>query len=229
METINRHTTTLACEFIEGRAKEAPKLHVIQYDDQDLCQDVRELCVAMSTNKSLTKRQRAEVVGTKCLCMVERRTGSGQQVLHGNNWQVQGTNGSNAAQPSQPWGSTLTFQLHAGVSWVHGLRHGVARHPRGRHLREGMTLLPTCESQHGPMNSCHHINNHNYHNNTTTKNFGKEEEVKTALHKDEGYAEGKREGKGHKKLNTEKQANDGGEKLIKFALAEWFKEIHGNK
>ena len=50
-----------------------------------------------------------------------------------------GSNGTNAAQPSQPWGSTLTFQLHAGVSWVHGLRHGVTMHPRGRHLREVMT------------------------------------------------------------------------------------------
>ena len=46
----------------------------------------------------------------------------------------------------QPWGSTLTFQHRAGVSWVHGLRHGVAMHPRGRHLREGMILLFTWES-----------------------------------------------------------------------------------
>ena len=74
-------------------------------------------------------------------------TGSGQQVLQGTNWQVQGYNGSNAAQPDQPWGSTVTFQRNAGVSWVLGLRHGVAMHPRGRHLREGMTLLPTWESR----------------------------------------------------------------------------------
>ena len=46
----------------------------------------------------------------------------------------------------QPWGSTLTFQRNAGVSWVHGLRHGVAMHPRGRHLREGMILLFTWRS-----------------------------------------------------------------------------------
>ena len=201
VETIGRHTTTLACEFTEGRAKEAPKLHVIQCDDQDLCQDVREFCVAVSTNKSLTRRQRAEMVGSKCLCMVERLTGSGQQVLHGNNWQIQGSNGSNAAQLSQPWGATLTFQLYAGVSWVHGLRHWVARHPRGRHLREGMTLLLTWENQHRSVNSCQHISNHNYHNHTTTKKFGKEEGIKTVLRNDAGYAEGERGKRRHNELN----------------------------
>ena len=44
----------------------------------------------------------------------------------------------NAAQLVRPWGATLTFQLYTGVPWVHGLRHGVTMHPRGRHLREGM-------------------------------------------------------------------------------------------
>ena len=38
--TIERHTKTLACEFSEGRAKEAPKLHLVYYDDLDLCQCV---------------------------------------------------------------------------------------------------------------------------------------------------------------------------------------------
>ena len=51
--------------------------------------------------------------------------------------QVQGSNGSNAAQFDCPQGSTLTFQHNVGVSWAQGLRHGVAMHPRGRHLREG--------------------------------------------------------------------------------------------
>ena len=75
-----------------------------------------------------------------------RTTGSGQQVLHGYKWQVQGYNGSNAAQLSHPWGSTLTFRRNAGVSWVLGLRHGVTMHPRGRHLRGGRTLLLTWRS-----------------------------------------------------------------------------------
>ena len=69
-------------------------------------------------------------------------TGSRRQVLHGTNWQVQGSNGSNAAQLDQPWGSTLTFQHNVGMSCGTGLRHGVTMHPRGPHLREGMILLP---------------------------------------------------------------------------------------
>ena len=102
--TMERHRTTLACEFTEGRSKDAFELHVIPYDDQDLCPDVREFCAAMNTNRSLTRRQRAEMVSSKCLCMIGRLTGSGQQVLQGNNWQVQGTNGLNAALLDQLWG-----------------------------------------------------------------------------------------------------------------------------
>ena len=56
--------------------------------------------------------------------------------------------------PHHPWGSTLTFQLDVGVPCGTGLRHGVTMHPRGRHLRGGMTLLPhgvtqrtACEQQ----------------------------------------------------------------------------------
>ena len=63
--------------------------------------------------------------------LVTRRTGPGRQVLQGTNWQVQGSNGSNAAQPDQPWGSTLTFQHKVGVSWAQGSRHGVTMHPMG--------------------------------------------------------------------------------------------------
>ena len=68
-------------------------------------------------------------------------TCSRQRVLWGSRQRVQGTNGSNAAQLSCPQGSTLTFQHKAGVSCGTGLRHGVTMHPRGRHLRGGMTLL----------------------------------------------------------------------------------------
>ena len=74
--------------------------------------------------------------------MTNELTGSGQQVLQGTNWQVQGYNGLNAAQLSHPWASTLTFRRNAGVSWVLGLRHGVTMHPRGRHLRGDRILLP---------------------------------------------------------------------------------------
>ena len=100
--TIEKHTRTMAYEFIEGRAKEAPKLHVLQTDDQDLCQSVREICDALNSNKSLTRRHRNQMAGSNCLCTLERPTGSGQQVLQGTNWQVQGSNGSNAAQLAGP-------------------------------------------------------------------------------------------------------------------------------
>ena len=100
---------------------------------------------------------------------LERPTGSGQQVFQGTNWQVKGSNRRAIAQLDQLWGSTLTFQPSVGVSWAHGLRHGVAMHPRGRHLREGMILPFTWESHHRPVNSNHHNNNqHNNDNITTT-------------------------------------------------------------
>ena len=60
-------------------------------------------------------------------------TNDWQHVLWGSKW---------GALPHHPRGSTLTFQLNAGVPCGTGLRHGVIMHPRGRHLREGMILLP---------------------------------------------------------------------------------------
>ena len=125
------------------------------------------MCSALNVNKSMKRSNEKELVMCRSFNILERLTGSGRQVLQGNNWQVQGSNGLTAAQPDQPWGSTLTFQLHAGVSWAHGLRHGVAMHPRGRHLREGMALPFTWESQHWPVNSSRNTNQHN-HNTTTT-------------------------------------------------------------
>ena len=171
--TMERHTSKLDYKFTTGRTKEAPKLCTIQCDDSDLCQWVRDICKALNINKSATRSQKKSLVGNQSLSMLERQrsmrttrrlTGSGRQVLQGNNWQVQGSNGSNAAQPDQPWGSTLTFQLYAGVSWVQGLRHGVAMHPKGGHLREGMTLPSTWESQHWSVNNSHHYNKQPLHN-----------------------------------------------------------------
>ena len=94
--------------------------------------------------------------------MTRRVTGSGPWVLLGYNWPVQGFNGSNAAQLSQPRGSTLTF--HCTPKRVIGaarvLSRGVTMHPRGRHLREGMTLLI-----HG---GAHHPNGDEHQTTTTT-------------------------------------------------------------
>ena len=95
------------------------------------------------------------------------QTSSRRQVLWGLKQRVQGSNGSNAAQLSCPQGSTLSFQLHVGVSCGIGLRHGVAMHPRGRHSREGMTLLPhgtythTAREQKPPQQPYYHITNSN--------------------------------------------------------------------
>ena len=65
--TVERHTTTLAYKFTQGRAKEAPKLHVLLSDDKDLCREVREICEALNTNKSLTRRQKDNMVEGGCL------------------------------------------------------------------------------------------------------------------------------------------------------------------
>ena len=162
-----KHTKIMAYECTEGRASEAPKLHMIQSGDDDLCQCVRELCHALSINKSAARSQKACTVECGHVNVLERLTGSRRQVFQGINWQVQGSTGSNAAQPSQPWGSILTFQPSVVVSWVPGLRHGVTMHPRGRHSREGMILPSPWRSQHRPVNSSHNINLHN-HNTTTT-------------------------------------------------------------
>ena len=70
-----------------------------------------------------------------------------------------GSIGLNAAQPDQPWGSTLTFQRIAkrGPRAARVLSRGVTMHPRGRHLREGGILRshgksPTlAREQHTPL------------------------------------------------------------------------------
>ena len=83
-----------------------------------------------------------------------RPTGSGQQVLQGYKWQVQGSNGLNAAQLSHPWGSTLIFQRNAGVSWVFGLRHGVAMHRNVNRI----LLYIHGRATHRNVNSSHNTN-----------------------------------------------------------------------
>ena len=60
----------------------------------------------------------------------------------GSNWPVTGYNGGAGAQLSQPRGSTLIFLFNVGVSCAIGSRHAVTMHPRGRHSREGMIVLP---------------------------------------------------------------------------------------
>ena len=139
--TILRHTNAMVHKFAIGRAAEAPKLHLLQTLEYEVCEDVRIVSSALNSNKSLSSVGRNKMMkgvggaleGEECdgLGDVTRPTGSGQQVRQGYTWRVQGSNGSNAAQLSHAWGSTLTFQRNVGVSWVLWLRHGVAMHPMG--------------------------------------------------------------------------------------------------
>lgn len=46
--TIDRHTTTMAFEFAEGSANEAPKLHVLQSNDDDMCRCAKDVCNALN-------------------------------------------------------------------------------------------------------------------------------------------------------------------------------------
>ena len=95
-------------------------------------------------------REHVIIVEERCRHSYNRRqiqkltesTNVWQRVLWGSKQRVQGSNGWNAAQLSCPRGTTLTFQLNAGVSCGTGRRHGATTHPRGRHLRGVMTLLP---------------------------------------------------------------------------------------
>ena len=148
-KTKNHHVTNLGFQAIGGRPEDAPNLHNIsvsmdEYQNGGCIEDwqwLKYLWGRKHNGCSNSQRQRR----TSQLNVLGRQrntTDVRQQVLQGYNWPVQGYNGSNAAQLSQPWGSNLTFQHDAGVSCGIGLRHGVTMHPRGRHSREGMILLP---------------------------------------------------------------------------------------
>ena len=132
----------------EGRAEEAPQLQSLsvslyEYLNGNNWKDWEWLQYLQGT-KTIKQRAKLEsvCVGDVNILSSQTTTNVWRQVLQGTNWQVQGTNGVNSAQPDQPWGSTLTFQPRAGVSCGTGLRHGVTMHPRGRHSREGMILPP---------------------------------------------------------------------------------------
>ena len=168
-QTANHHLSKSAYQTTSGRAAEAPKLRLISQSLEDMyginvstCDWVNAIAEAMSTTKAqLAPWRRGKLVGhvgksgvkdgKRVKVYDNGRTdvydlsGLNQQVLWRSKWQLQGPNGSNSAQLDHLQGSTRTFQPIAkqeiGVSWAHGLRHGVTMHPRGRHLREGMILL----------------------------------------------------------------------------------------
>ena len=138
--TSDTHVKTLQYKFEDGRASEAPKFHLVsrswrRHASQGVQEDWKWL-------QTFTRKNGTKFGGRREINLMTRHeplTDSGPWVLWGYTRQVQGFTGLNAAQLSRPQGSTLTFKPRIGVSWVHGLRHGVAMHPRGRHLRECMS------------------------------------------------------------------------------------------
>ena len=178
--TSEGHTETMKYIFEDGRAKEAPKLHVVRRSVGEYLMNVSQIEWPLfhvilgkgSTwsgddgNWRFRKQSRGMLSGQmrngnlgmvgiarKC---ARREAKVEDTYMPTDGFRTAGAPGNQLIgtgvqrlerQPAyQPWGSTLTFQHKVGVSWVHGLRHGVARHPRGRHLREGMILLYTWES-----------------------------------------------------------------------------------
>ena len=161
-QTSEGHTDTMRYKFITGRAKEAPKLHGFwKTVGEHLmnCQKGEWEYLQMLTQCSQRRRNNG-VIGVLNRSYRRKRKWYGNGSA-GNSGMTDGLRTAGAlgeqltgtgvhrleCRPAcQPWGSTLTFQHEAGVSWVHGLRHGVAMHPRERHLREGMILLYAWES-----------------------------------------------------------------------------------
>ena len=132
----------------DGRVQDAPQLHTISIslddDHNGGCHTEWQWLSYLwgIGHKSVNSGEDQPNSGEINLVDGHRQTTNvRQQVLRGFNWPVQGYNGLNAAQLSQPRGSTLIVQHKVGVSCGIGLRHGVTMHPRGRHSREGMILL----------------------------------------------------------------------------------------
>ena len=143
--SIRRNSVTFSCK---GRSIEAPQLHILlQSLDEYLDGEFREPCAWVQTIMHHVSRCRSSSRRRKSSVNIvynnePYNADAWQQVLRGARQRVQGSNGLNAAQLSCPQGATLTFQLNVGVSCGTGSRHGVTTHPRGRHLRGVMTLLP---------------------------------------------------------------------------------------
>ena len=135
-KTSMHHIRTLAYNFTEGRSEEAPQLHIMSRSKDDygygpqeeVCEWVKE--VVQCIDNAWDRRQRANNGSREELWIysggqrhahkgnyaIDLRgdklnavTGDlGQLVLQGYKRQVQGSNGSNPAQPRRPWGLTRT-------------------------------------------------------------------------------------------------------------------------
>ena len=164
--TSENHTATMKYEFTTGRAREVPKLHCIwrlvgehlMNSNQKEWEGLR-LIVDWYGNRGVSKNPSAtrNVLGRLCTrqskkCESRESNGDGRHVtidglrtagLPGKQLAGTGVQRFERRPVCQPWGSILIFQHKIAVSWAFGLRHGVAMHPRGRHLREGIILLCT--------------------------------------------------------------------------------------
>ena len=136
------HTKASGYQYIIGRATEAPILHMIsqaRYQEEVLNGGQPQWQWLKYFNGDAGKqvnRRDHQCGEINCVTRRGNATCSGPQVLWGYNWPVQGSNGWNAAQLSQPRGSTRTFSAicHAGSWRVTGTE------TRGDHAPEGATF-----------------------------------------------------------------------------------------
>ena len=161
-KTISHHLRKLNYTEAAGRAVEAPKFYMISrelgelyYGEEDEnetpCEWVKISVNAMSVNKAQPAPWRRQTMigyinerSHDKTTATSDETSSDLQVLWGYKWQVKGPNGRATAQLDHPRGSARIVQLslaRRAVGAARVLSLGVAMHPRGRHLREGMVLL----------------------------------------------------------------------------------------
>ena len=119
--TNNTHTTTMGFQYAEGRAEEAPKLHVFsqaQYHESQYSTEweqwkwLKYLSDDRRGRHNRGKTRQGTLNSVTKGCQHNKQlTDLGQVVLQGYNRQVQGSNGLNSAQPDRPWGSTQTVPI----------------------------------------------------------------------------------------------------------------------
>ena len=152
--TSENHTTTMKYKFTTGRAQEAPKLHCVwnSVGEHLMNSNQKEWdCLHLITGwyrQGVERPNTCEmrnVLGALWRSQPQRygsrESGGDESNVTSNGLRTAGAPGNQLADTGvqrlerrpvcQPWGSTLTFQRNVGVSWVHGLRHGVAMHLRG--------------------------------------------------------------------------------------------------
>ena len=121
--TKNHHVTNLGFQATGVRPEDAPNLHNIsmsmdEYQNGGNIEDWKWLKYLWGRQHNGCSKNQTQRRASELYTLDGRRhtTNVRQQVLHGTNWQVQGSNGLNAAQFDQPWGSILMFPHKVYVS-----------------------------------------------------------------------------------------------------------------